>query len=40
MADVVGEVDRRHPAGAQLALDRVTAGEGGGESALGVGQQR
>src|SRR5262245_19227295 len=40
MADVVGEVNGRHSAGAQLPLDRVAACEGGGETALSVGQQQ
>ena len=37
MLQVVGEVDRGHPALADFALDGVTGGEGGGETGeLGV----
>ena len=32
VAQVPGEVDRRHPAAAELALERVAAGQGGLES--------
>jgi len=35
---VTGEIDRRHPAAAELALDRVAAGEGGLQVAELVGQ--
>src|SRR5437879_1708577 len=38
MADVVREVDRRHTAGAELALDAIAAREGGGETG-GVGHR-
>ena len=32
VADVVREIDRGHPAGAELPLDRVAVAEGGGEA--------
>ena len=35
---VLGEVDRGHPTAAELALDRVAVGEGGGKVPEVVGQ--
>ncbi len=38
MLQVLGEVDRRHPAPTELALDRVAVGEGGLQTSEQVGQ--
>src|ERR1051325_2782747 len=37
---VLREIDRGHPALAQLALDRVASREGAGQTALSIGQQQ
>ena len=39
VADVVGEVDGGHPAGAELPLDGVAVGERGGQAVNGVCQR-